>query len=254
MSYISFESREGDVLIGGRERARMTLLVNDVAWALESRGHPFRQPADDERERVRYAGMRVDNLGERLGWVCLIGDDVTKLIAHIHGQCEIHGWVHPEDGDWFAGLVEQAVERGLLGEDDRNNYGSWADVAELARRSTSPLVTSYSVSRGWPEPDAIARGRPDLFNPIGALVESGDDALCEAWDALAADEQQRIADEAIASVAPRWHPAEWGTHWAALVEGRRPYAQVASRSGEQPPSPPPGNAGSGGGTIEEVDQ
>lgn len=232
MSYIAFDCKEGCVEIGGRERARMGVLVDDIAWVMESRGRPHGNPHDEREARLRYSGpFAEENFGERLGWLCLIGDDVTKLIAHIHGQCEIHGWLHPDDGEWFAGLIEQASARGLLNDDRPGQYGTWSEVADLARRSTTPLVSSYSVCEGWPDPYAIARERPDLFNPTGPAISS-DDVLDESWAALSDEERGRIADAAIESIGPRWHPAEWGTHWAAMVAGRNPYDQVASRSGE----------------------
>lgn len=232
MSYITFDSAQGCVEIGGRERARMGVLIDDIAWVMESRGRARSSPQDDWQVKLQYTGpFSEDNFGERLGWLCLIGDDVTKLLAHIHGQCEIHGWVHPEDGEWFASLIEEAVARGLLGNDGRSHYGSWTDVADLARNSTTPLVSSYSVSESWPDPWTIAHERPDLFNPTGPAVE-GDDVLYDEWAALTDDERGRIADAAIESIGPRWHPSEWGTHWSSLVAGRDPYAQVASLSGE----------------------
>jgi hypothetical protein len=231
MSYIAFESQQGLVEIGGRERARMGVIVNDVAWAMESRGRPHGSPQDEYRAKLDYSGAFSDgNFGERLGWLCLIGDDVTKLIAHVHGQCEIHGWVHPDDGEWFAGLIDGAVARGLLNGDRPGQYGTWSEVGALALRSTTPLVSSYSVCDSWPDPHQIAEQRPDLFNPTGPAVSS-DDVLYDAWAALGSEEQGRIADEAIQSCAPRWHPEEWGI-WSNLVIGRNPYEQVASRSGE----------------------
>lgn len=232
MSYIGFESAAGRVEIGGRERARMGVLIEDLAWVMHSRGMGSSMSlveAHQAKLAYRYGPDENSAFGERLGWVCLIGDDVMKLLAHIHGQCEIHGWVHPDDGAWFASLIDEAVVRGLLGEDGRGGrYGSWSDVAELARQSTTPMVSDYSVCESWPDPYQITQERPDLFpSPWVRAVDDADDAIDEAWGQLGVVEQQRIADEAIASCAPRWHPAEWGTHWSALVRGRKPWAEVA---------------------------
>jgi hypothetical protein len=220
MSYIQFDSPDGTVQIGGRERARMGLLIDEIAWALEDRGNL--SGPDDELRKLRYQYSADDNFGQRLGWVCLIGDDVTKLVAHIHGQCEIHGWVHPDDGPWFAGLVEAAVERGLLGDDARNHYGSWSEVAEMARTLTGPMASSYSVTESWPDVYGIAE-HTDLWTPADP------DDPYESWEELAVAERHRIADEALPLIAPRWHPEEWGTHWAALVTGHRPYAEASEK-------------------------
>lgn len=223
MSYIAFSSKEGRVEVGGSERARMGVLIDDLAWVMHRRGNHEPNPQKDYSDKLAwvYGDMRSgreDGFAERLGWVCLIGDDVLKLLAHIHGQCELHAWVHPDDGEWFAGLIEEAVKRGLLGDDGRAYYGSWQDVADLARRSTTPLVSAYSVTEGWPDPYLIGQHRPDLFTP------ADEDDPWESWSDLPDSEKDRISDEAIASVAPRWHSAEWGTHWAEGVSGRTPWA------------------------------
>lgn len=226
MSHIAFESGQGRVEVGGRERARMGVLLDDIAWVMDSRGRRLQSPQEDHTAKLRYVygdfgtSDRDDNFGKRLGWACLIGNDALKLLAHIHGQCEIHGWVHPDDLGWFADLLEQAVRDGLLGADGRSFYGSWQDVADLARRSTAPLVASYSVCESWPDIYLIAQERPDLFTP-----EDADDPY-ESWAKLSEADQDRIADEAIASCGPRWHPAEWGTHWAESVRGRSPWVDV----------------------------
>lgn len=202
MSSISFDSAEGSVLIGGRERARMGCLIDDLAWVMHKRGMDWMSPQDDARARAMWSAGGGSDFTERLGWACLIGNDQTKLLAHVHGQCEIHGWVHPDDGEWFAEIVERAVADGLLGFDDRGgHYGSWQDVADLARRSATPMVSAYSVCDPWPDQYAIAEYRPDLW----ALDEDGE----SFWE-LPEEERNRIADEALADCAPRWHPAEWG--------------------------------------------
>lgn len=225
MSSIAFESKQGEVAVGGRERARMGGLIDDLSWVMHSRGitrERFDLRAEyDDKLRWLYSGRMgsegQDTFSERLGWVCLIGSDVMRLLCHIHGQCELNGWVHPDDGEWFAGLVEQGLEQGLLGPDERNHYGTWAQVAELARASTTPLISSYSVTDSWPNPALIAQERPDLWTPAEGAHP------WDAWEDLSEADQDRIGDAALESCAPRWHPGEWGTHWSALVMGRQPW-------------------------------
>lgn len=213
MSSISFESAEGRVLIGGRERARMGVLIEDLAWIMHSRGASmsFMSPQEQSNAKLdyRYGLTEETNFGERLGWACLIGNDKLKLLAHIHGQCELNGWVHPDDLEWFASLIEGAVADGLLGPDDRCGYGSWQDVADLARISTTPLVSAYSVTESWPDQYSISEHRPDLF--------AYDEENPDAWHELSDEERQRIGDEALEDCCPRWHPDEWGTHWSERV-------------------------------------
>jgi hypothetical protein len=238
MSYMSFSSKEGYVQIGGRERARMGSLVDDIAWALHRRGEThLLSPMEEYQAKASWVhggfsmgeAERERRFGERLGYACLVGNDELKLLAHMYGQCEIHGWVHPRFGAWFADLIERAFAHGLLGEDIRNTYGPWQDVADLARRSTTPLVSSYSVTDDWPSPRLIAMYRPDLLAIDEEAEEEGDDPY-EAWNSLSDDERQRVADEAIASLGPEWHPAEWGI-WADLVSDRNPWLDYERTNG-----------------------
>lgn len=219
MSSIAFESVAGTVLIGGRERARMGVLINDVGWAVKNRGH------DNDTKKLAWVYSGDTEFAEQLGWVCIVGNDAMKLAAHIHGQCEIHGWVHPDDGEWFARQIESAVHAGVLADDGRQHYGTWADLADLARASTTPLVSSYSVCEGWPDPYLIAEHRPDLFDvgPADENDDDYDDRHDNAWSALSIEDRNRIADLAIIECGPRWRPSEWGTHWADHV---RPLAQA----------------------------
>lgn len=217
MSYIGFESEQGRVQIGGREHARLGGMLNDLAWVMHTRGAD-RSVGDDYQARLRYQYPMVgDEEGnrlfrERLGWACLVGNDEVKLLAHIYGQCEINGWVHPDDLEWFAVLIEGAYVSGLVGDDGREQYDSWIDLASLAKRSTSPLVSDYSVTSSWPDPYAIRRHAPALFAPPDDVED-----LWDAWEALSDDDRRRIAAEALPICAPRWHPAELGTHWRDLV-------------------------------------
>lgn len=224
MSSISFDSADGCVLVGGRERARMGVLIDDLAWTMHSRGQYRSDPMEASNAKLAYIyGLNeTADFSERLGWVCLIGSDTLKLLAHIHGQCELNGWVHPDDGEWFADLVERAVADGLLGPDGReggvNGYGSWQDVADLVRISTTPIVSAYSVTDSWPSQYTISEYRPDLW--------TYDEENPDAWYDLSDEERQRIGDEALEDCCPRWHPAEWGTHWADRVRSLSPWNEI----------------------------
>lgn len=218
MSHIAFESDAGRVEVSGSERAWMGLYIENLAWAVREQyvDSPFAESAADAYNRKiihKWSNPDPDNFGKTLGYACLVGNDVTKLLSHIHGQCEIHGWVHSDDGEWFASLIEDAVERGMLRVFEHNNYGSWQDVADLARSSTTPLVSSYSVTDSWPNLYLIST----MTDYLVEYDSDNPETLYEGWDALGAEEQNRIADEAIELVAPRWHPAEWGTHWTELA-------------------------------------
>jgi hypothetical protein len=74
------------------------------------------------------------------------GNDQMKLLARIHGQCEIHAWVEGPNRAWVANIID----RGLATSFYRKDMG-WESVAGLLRRADdSPVVMSYSVCDGFP--------------------------------------------------------------------------------------------------------
>jgi len=75
-----------------------------------------------------------------------MGNDVTKLLARLHGQCEIHCYVEGPNRTWLAGIIERGRKTNVL----RPDMG-WEDVAELLRsRDDCPVVCSYSVCEPFP--------------------------------------------------------------------------------------------------------
>src|SRR3990167_11072821 len=101
----------------------------------------------DERERfVLPDGRRVSPFTAALNTVVVAGNDVLRVMARVHGQCEIHGYIEGPHREWFADLIEAGREDRLL----RREMG-WEAVATLLRqRDDEPVVTSYSVCESFP--------------------------------------------------------------------------------------------------------
>jgi len=79
------------------------------------------------------------------------GNDVIKLAARIHGQCEIHCWVTGKNRDWLADIIEKGLDINLL----RQNEG-WSSVVDFLRiNNQEPVVCSYSVCEDFPGPHVV---------------------------------------------------------------------------------------------------
>jgi hypothetical protein len=104
----------------------------------------------------------------------LIGaDDATRLVVRMAGQAEIHGWVDGPNRAWLADIIDRGLAGGVLRSEFTNNAGvvyrpgqGWQQVAALLReRVDEPVVWSYSVSDGWPNPTVAGweEGREEAF-------------------------------------------------------------------------------------------
>jgi hypothetical protein len=208
MSAIYFHTEEqGQAALAGCERFYAMGLVNGLlALSLnlddpdfDHRPHPVRRllpPAHythamkgrEWNEAVRCAlGISLDGdcpLAYRDDWrvspftaglntAMVAGSDPVRLLARLHGQCELHAYVRGTDRHWLARLIDQGVEEGIL----RTGSG-WDNVAMLLRADdASTVVTSYSVTEQFPNPyicDAEGTWSP----PEDPECEEGKD-----WDA-----------------------------------------------------------------------
>lgn len=182
MSSICFHAADGvDVRIGGRERAYMGCLVNDLLsqvlqldrsrwsmkpdeiakWlALLPADHYLQRSPHVDREALGLTFRGGDcevKIGDRtehpfvlgLNTALRMGGDAVKLSARLHGACEIHTYVEGEDRAWLADIIERNLGRVLRRE--TQGYEGWAGVVELLRAgSHSPVVSSYSVGESFP--------------------------------------------------------------------------------------------------------
>ena|GEM_PF-2104837 len=190
MSRVYFHTKARTVGIGGRQRAtfgalcsKMTHGILDLAdtpWPAEASA-PFRRMLkpghyafDSKDDRTfamrirtlvsisdncwRWNGHEVDMFGVTLNTALVLGSDVVKLAARIHGACELHTWVDGPNREWLAGLIERGLDEGLLIPRIEQPPHEWTDVIALLReRDDEPVVTSYSVCEQFPGP-SIALG------------------------------------------------------------------------------------------------
>lgn len=175
MSRIYFHSQTGKAAVLGSERAYLGSLASDLALAvldprLDRRerllpllpvDHYLHTASRDDREwwesfrtwfRVGWDGGGLlfdggphDPFGVALNTLVVMGSEVLRFCARVHGYCEIHGWVEDGDRDWLADLIDQGRRDNVL----RPDVG-WEDVAAFLRTTDGPVVMSYSVCESFP--------------------------------------------------------------------------------------------------------
>lgn len=78
-------------------------------------------------------------IGLILNTISCVGSNVIRLLARIHGQCELNCFVKIEHMNWFADIVQQGLNSSFLDKD-----AGWLDVFDLiSNKSNSPIVLNY---------------------------------------------------------------------------------------------------------------
>lgn len=170
MSRVYFHSPSGEAELRGSERAHCSLTCNEVALSFFNLKHTlFRNGPDtifklsntrnEEEFNLRFGigemvltlpdGRTIDAFTLTLNTVVAIGGDALRLMARIHGQCEIHGWVDGKNRAWLADIMQEGRDLGLF----RENQGWEGVITFLRSRDDEPVVTSYSVCSGFPNND-----------------------------------------------------------------------------------------------------
>ena len=178
MSRIYFHSLSATAELRGSERAHMKITLDDLALAMLGVGQDLgSEPVFDfshlrrweyegvgSKARLRRdfdlwmrtvsgsdcvtlaSGEPADVFSLVLNTGLALGGDPVRLMARLHGQCEIHAWVAGENRAWLAGIIEEGRACGVL----RDGQG-WEAVAGMLRsRDDETVVTSYSVSDSFP--------------------------------------------------------------------------------------------------------
>lgn len=217
MSRIYFHSEHEDTEVRGWERAMMGGICSDllaVALRLDhtsfsSRPSPLRRVVtgyirDLPEERfesslrtwvgaggVTGGGFILGDGKEReiftvaLNTAMVMGSDPVKLMARLHGQCEIHAYVEGPNRAWLADIIERGRTCGLFREDS-----GWEETIVMLRsRDDGPVVTSYSVCEQFPNTQAAQWSPPE--------DEDGE----ENWDA--------------------WYDIDEAERWRMAIEGLR---------------------------------
>ncbi len=172
MSRVYFHSESGQAELLGSERAHMGLLIGDIFVATlrvaiendtPSCPSPLRNVVNDGwwtqdfprnmplacrslmSDELRFVvdGKSHDPWQVSLNTALVIGNDVLKMFARIHGQCEIHAYVLGPNRNWLAGIIDTGLSKGLC----RKGQG-WEGVTNLLRRCDDrPVVTSSVCDR-----------------------------------------------------------------------------------------------------------
>lgn len=207
MGSIKFESKERAVYAGGSSRDDAEKIIQNMTSAvLDTKnnkyflsliipyGHymadleitspdwaeAFETALFDGSLRPIVQGKEIDPFALVLNTASALGSDAVKMIARIHAQCEIHGFVKGENRAWMADIIENSPID-VFHPDKR-----WRDVVELLRESDEgPVVMSYSVT------DDFLDSAGDEWQiewkvapPYGTFEEAED-----AWEALSHEEQ-----------------------------------------------------------------
>jgi hypothetical protein len=210
MSRIYFHSEDGEAAVRGSERAYGAALCSDLFvfalgisdcdspdnphvlrkivtpshYCLRDWGVPFERSLSTAVRVsgiggpvLRLNGQAVDVFSATLNTALIIGSDVVKLYARLHGQCEIHCFVEGPYRIWLAEMITKGRELEMF----RPECG-WEDVVALLLSSASgPVVTSYSVCESFPN-SVVAGWKPT------AVTDDGE-ADWDAWYELSQAER-----------------------------------------------------------------
>lgn len=212
MSRIYFHSlTDGDSEVSGAERHWMGGLVSDIGWAMlqfEGKDDPILQLIDpscyirsniyDTYDSARFKemvgiwfsvgmsdsffnvdGHKISMWDIALNTVLAIGGDPLKLVARLHGQCEMHCYVEGPNRNWLAKIIERGLESGVFRNSLKGQSLGWESVIKhLKKRNNEPIVCSYSVC--------------DQF-PSRHIAGWEDDCDGDAWYELSESKQWKLA-------------------------------------------------------------
>lgn len=127
----------------------------------------------------------VDTFTLALNTALVSGSDPVKLLARLHGQCEIHCYVEEEDAKWLADIIALGRNTKVL----RPNVG-WESVMELLSTASGPTVCSYSVCDQFPNIGLLPDGHKMRWDESRSDEENEEQS--DAWYGLDADEQWQL--------------------------------------------------------------
>jgi hypothetical protein len=165
-----------------------------------------------------------------------LGSDPVKLAAKISGWCETHCYIEGPDREWAAGIIDEGLDVGIyrrglwyvdrvhdsLTEGPRAEQPDakfisegWEDVlTHLRSRDDEPVVLSYSVCDGFPNPEEAL----DYMPPWPGGVELDYNALTDQQQV----EHGRLQEE--------WYDLPSERQWELGMAGLRqnkPWARLA---------------------------
>jgi hypothetical protein len=122
-----------------------------------------------------WRGHCLNSFEISLNTALAIGGWPLWLVARLAGQAELHAWVDGPNRKWLAGIIDDGLQAGLF----RDGAG-WDGVTALLRdRDGEEVVTSYSITGGFPDSDLAKWDRPVM--PEGCHAENFEFVVESAW-------------------------------------------------------------------------
>ena len=240
MSAIYFHTKDcDDVFIHGAERALMSMYLNNMAYGvmqsiitpsflddeppkifrfippthyLRLVQSPYRNFQDNFSAALN-AGFtftvddeQIDAFPLVLNTAFRIGSDVYRLMARIHGQCEVHCYVKPENFVWFGNIIQTGLGSKIF----RKDMG-WEDVLSLLKKTKSPIVLSYSVCEQFPSSE-IANWHDDDGDGDGWYGLSPN----EQWDLGFSGLEERNKTWSLEITPDTWEGYHFGPNLSAF--------------------------------------
>lgn len=243
MSRVYFHSQHGTAELLGSERAHCGGLVEDIAVGMlpdfpdgfdeiaplihpshylhgmnrDARGFALWRESFLTAWRIEigstslltWHGHDLSAWNMSLNTAMAVGNDPIKLAARLHAQCEIHAWVDGINRWWLADIIGTGRRLGVYRAD-----AGWEEVAALLRdRDDEPVVTSYSVCDGFPNPAAAGWEPPPM--PEGWRHDYYDEA---EWASLDDEKRRDIYTDSAYDLwgdmpdAEQWRLAMAGLH------------------------------------------
>ena len=168
MGAIGFQTKDKAVYVRGSERAYAGILLAELTKAIlrpqsnrdlllsaipSSHYLATSQEnniiwADRFRVALEFDGLELTVDDKKIGYFDLflntalaVGSDALKMLASIHGQCEVNAFIRGKNRAWMADIIENDMA-GLF----RPGKG-WDEVIEFLRESEDETVfMSYSVT------------------------------------------------------------------------------------------------------------
>jgi len=139
----------------------------------------------------------INTFNMSLNTAISIGNDVIKLFARLHGQCEIHAYVSNKNKKWLANIIQQGLDIKLL----RENSG-WENTIKLLNNDDeTDVVTSYSVCEQFPNRE-IAHWFPKI-----------------PMQTLKSEMNPNIQDEIQDQIEMQWYNLPKDTQWDLAIKG-----------------------------------
>lgn len=210
MSTVYFNSPSDSAELRGAERAHFGGLVSSIGLAalgvsdmfggddiVAAVVPPVRDPrflatmlrANESETSLRFPDGSLHNVWHLSLNACLaVGGEPLRFAARLHAQCEVHGWIAAEDRAWLAGVIEDGRASGLY----RAGVG-WEQIVEFLRaRSDEPVVLSYSVCDGFPNPGVADAEDSDAWYELPR-----EERWATAWAKLRGRDDLRIKPDGV---------------------------------------------------------